>query len=62
MSKRSHRWLTRKWQGGHTEVSRVFRNICKCVPHRWPKVLYVDPGHEFIVEVTREMAEHGVRI
>ena len=31
-----------------------------CVPQRWPNVLHVDPGHELVVEVTRETAMHGV--
>ena len=31
-----------------TEVSKAYR----CGPLRWPKVLQVDPGHEFMSDVT----------
>ena len=33
--------------------------MCTC---RWPNILQVDPGHEFMNKVTKEMAKHGVRI
>ncbi|RMX37376.1 hypothetical protein pdam_00020329, partial [Pocillopora damicornis] len=36
------------------------KRLLECVPQRWPNVLHVDPGHELVVEVTREMAKHGV--
>ena len=45
-----------------TEISRAFQTIYECLLLRWPNVLQVDPGHEFMGEVTRETAKHGVRI
>ena len=45
-----------------TEVSKAFQTIYKPGPLRWPKVLQVDPGHEFMGYVTREMTKHDVRI
>ena len=44
------------------EVSRAFQTIYKRGPLRWPKVLQVDSGREFMDEATREMAKHNVRI
>ena len=29
---------------------------------KWPKILQVDPGREFMGEVTKEMTKHDVRI
>lgn len=29
---------------------------------KWPKVLQVDPGREFMGDVTKEMTKHDVRI
>ena len=37
------------------QVSRAFPKISKRGPLRWPKVLQVDPGREFMDDVTREM-------
>ena len=45
-----------------TEVSKAFQTIYKPGPLRWSKVLQVDPGHEFMGYVTREMTKHDVRI
>ena len=45
-----------------TAVLRAFQTIYECLLLRWPNVLQVDPGHEFMDEVTRETAKHGVRI
>ena len=45
-----------------TEISRAFQTIYECLLLRWPNVLQVDPGHEFMGEVIRETAKHGVRI
>ena len=44
-----------------SEVSRAFRKIYKG-PLKWPKILQVDPGREFMGEVTEEMKKHDVRI
>lgn len=44
------------------EVSKAFQKIYRKGPLRWPKVLQVEPGREFIGEVTREMEKHNVRI
>ena len=41
---------------------KAFQTICKRGPLRCPKVLQVDPGREFMGDVTREMAKHDVRI
>ena len=45
-----------------SEVSKAFQTIYKRGPLRWRKVLQVDPGCEFMGDVTREMAKHDVRI
>ena len=45
-----------------SEVSKAFQNIYKGGPLKWPKVLQVDPGREFMGDVTREMVKHDVRI
>ena len=44
-----------------TEVSKAFRKIYKG-PLKWPKILQVDPGREFMGAVTEEMKDHDVRI
>ena len=44
-----------------SEVSKAFRKIYKG-PLKWPKILQVDPGREFMGEVTKDMEKHGVRI
>ena len=44
-----------------SEVSRAFRKIVKG-PLKWPKILQVDPGREFMGAVTEEMKDHDVRI
>ena len=44
-----------------SEVSRAFRKIYKG-PLKWPKILQVDPGREFMGAVTEEMKKHDVRI
>ena len=44
-----------------SEVSRAFRKIYRG-PLKWPKILQVDPGREFMGAVTEEMKGHGVRI
>ena len=44
-----------------SEVSRAFRKIYKG-SLKWPKILQVDPGREFMGAVTEEMKDHDVRI
>ena len=44
-----------------SEVSKAFQKIYKG-PLKWPKILQVDPGREFMGEVTREMTKHETRI
>lgn len=44
-----------------SEVSKAFQKIYKG-PLKWPKVLQVDPGREFMGDVTKEMTRHEVRI
>ena len=44
-----------------SEVSKAFRKIYKG-PLKWPKILQVDPGREFMGAVKKEMENHGVRI
>ena len=44
------------------EVSKAFQTIYKHGPLRWPKVLQVDPGREFMGDVTRAMEKHDERI
>ena len=44
-----------------SEVSKAFRKIYKG-PLKWPKILQVDPGREFMGAVTKEMEKHDVRI
>ena len=44
-----------------SEVSKAFQKIYKG-PLKWLKVLQVDPGREFMGEVTKEMTKHDVRI
>ena len=36
-----------------SEVSKAFQTICERGPLRWPKVLQVDLGHEFMDDVKR---------
>ena len=44
-----------------SEVSRAFQRIDKG-PLKWPSVLQVEPGREFMGDVKKEMAKHNVRI
>ena len=43
-----------------SEVSKAFRKIYKG-PLKWPKILQVDPGREFMGKVTEETKDHDVR-
>ena len=44
-----------------SEVSKTFQKIYRG-PWKWPKVLQVDPGREFMGDVTREMTKHDAII
>ena len=44
------------------EVSRGFAKIYKHGPLKWPQMLQVDPGREFMGAVTKAMSEHNVTI
>ena len=44
-----------------SEISKAFQKIYKG-PLKWPKILQVDPGREFMGERTREMLKHETRI
>ena len=44
-----------------TEVAKAFSNIYKRVL-KWPKLLQVDPGREFMGEVNKVMRAHNVKI
>ena len=44
------------------EVSRGFARIYKRGPLKWPQMLQVDPGREFMGGVTKIMGEHNVTI
>ncbi|PFX14418.1 hypothetical protein AWC38_SpisGene21422 [Stylophora pistillata] len=40
-----------------SEVSKAFQTVYKRGPLRWPEILQVDPGREFMGETTKEMAK-----
>jgi len=40
------------------EVAQAFQKIYKHSPLKWPEMLQVDPGHEFMGVVTKEMEKH----
>ena len=40
------------------EVARAFQTIYRRGPLTWPQMLQVDPGHEFMGGVTKEMDKH----
>ena len=44
------------------EVSRGFAKIYRHGPLKWPQMLQVDPGREFMGAVTKAMSEHNVTI
>ena len=44
------------------EVSRGFAKIYRHGPLKWPQMLQVDPGREFMGAVTKVMSEHNVTI
>ena len=45
-----------------TEVADALSSIYKRSPLKWPKVLQVDPGHEFMGAVTKLLTKHNVQI
>ena len=44
------------------EVARAFAKIYRHGPLKWPQMLQVDPGREFMGAVTKVMSEHNVTI
>ena len=44
------------------EVARGFAKIYRHGPLKWPQMLQVDPGREFMGAVTKAMSEHNVTI
>ena len=38
--------------------AQAFERIYKCGPLKWPKLLQVDPGREFMGAVSKEMESH----
>ena len=44
------------------EVARAFEKIYRRRPLKWPKLLQVDPGREFMGAVSRVMESHGTTI
>ena len=44
------------------EVARGFAKIYRRGPLKWPQMLQVDPGREFMGAVTKAMGEHNVTI
>ena len=44
------------------EVARGFAKIYRKGPLKWPQMLQVDPGREFMGGVTKAMGEHNVTI
>ena len=40
------------------EVAQVFQKICKRGRLKWPQMLQIDPGREFMGTVTKEMENH----
>ena len=44
------------------EVAKAFQIICKRGPLKWPQMLQVDPGSEFMGAVTKEMEKNKTYI
>jgi len=44
------------------EVAQAFQKIYKRAPLKWPQMLQVDPGREFMGAVTKEMEKHKTYI
>ena len=47
---------------GATEVAEALSRIYKRSPLKWPKLLQVDPGKEFMGAVSQLLAKHGVSV
>ena len=45
-----------------TKVAKSFEKIYKRGPLKWPRLLQVDPGHEFMGTVTKEMKKNNTAI
>ena len=45
-----------------SEVAKAFQKIYKSTALKWPKIIQVDPGREFMGDVTKEMTKHKTRI
>ena len=45
-----------------TEVAKAFKTIYTRGPLKWPQILQVDPGREFMGAVTKEMEKHKTSI
>ena len=45
-----------------TEVAKAFKTIYARGPLKWPQMLQVDPGREFMGAVTKEMEKHKTSI
>ena len=43
------------------EVAKAFQTIYKRGPLKWPQLLQVDPGREFMGAVTIEMENHKLK-
>ena len=44
------------------ELALAFKRIYKRAPLKWPELLQVDPGREFMGAVTKEMENHKTYI
>ena len=51
--------LTSKWAA---EVTEALSRIYKRSPLKWPKLIQVDPGKEFMGAVSQLLAKHGVSV
>ena len=47
---------------GAAEVAEALSRIYKRSPLKWPKLLQVDPGKEFMAAVSQLLAKHGVSV
>ena len=44
------------------EVADALSRIYRRGPLKWPKLLQVDPGHEFMGSVSQQLAKHSVQV
>ena len=54
--------LQRGQKKNSDEVAQAFQKIYKRSPLKWPQILQVDPGREFMGAVTQEMENHKTYI